>query len=149
MVCLKCNKNRGFTLVEMVIVLGILALFLTLADSIYLQVRAKTNLKIGADSLVASLHLAQTNAQNGKAGAAWGVKIFSSSIVIFQGDAFATRITDSDQLIDLPNKVIASPETEFIFNRITGWPSSPGEIVLTNEMGNINLTINEKGIITY
>jgi len=145
---LKYN-NKGFSLVEVIIVVAILTLLLSISDSIYSNVRASTNLKIAGDSIVQALRSTKTNASIGKNDSKWGVKTLVNKIVIFKGVDYTSRDIAYDQIINLPNGVVASGLDEFIFEKVTGNTINTGDIIITNSSGSKNIGINGKGNITY
>lgn len=66
---LKARKDhKGFTLVEMMIVIAIVAILATIAIANYGSVRQKAKLDIVADTLVSIIKQQQSNAKNGKGG---------------------------------------------------------------------------------
>lgn len=143
------NKNNGFSLVEIVLVLGIMTFLISISDSLYTKVKSSNNLKIGTDNLVETIRYAENSSHLGKGNDNWGVKIFSSNVVIFKGVNYISRDTSFDLSLNFPSGVKASGNDEFIFNKLTGWPTNTGTIILTNNSGVTNISINEKGTITY
>jgi prepilin-type N-terminal cleavage/methylation domain-containing protein len=149
MVYHKCNKNKGFTLIEIIVVLGILILFLTITDAVYLKVSASSNLKIGADSLVESIRYAETNSQVAKNDSKWGVKIISNGVIIFKGNDYLFRDQSFDQFFNFPIGVTSSGLNEIVFEKNTGFTTNIGDIYILNDYGEQKLTLNYYGVINY
>jgi prepilin-type N-terminal cleavage/methylation domain-containing protein len=146
---LVCREKRGFTLVEMIVVLSITILLIMTSDSIYTKLKSYNNLKIATGSLVEAIRYAQTNSQTMKDDSTWGVKILSSQIVIFKGLSYATRDIVKDQPLDFPPGISSSGLDELVFSKMNGWTINTGTIVITNDSSIKNILINEKGTVTY
>lgn len=140
---------RGFTLLEIIVVMGIFGLLATISTSVYSSFKAHENLEISAVTVVEAIRYAQLNSQVGKGDSSWGVKISSDSISIFEGSSYVSRENSSDQSLDFTGGVLASGLSEIVFNKVTGSTIDTGTIVLTNSYGDKNITINEKGTLTY
>ena len=142
-------KNKGFTLIELLLVLAIFAIFFALSQSIYVNFKSASNLKIATTSLVQSIRYAQNNAQIMKGDSKWGVEAFSNKAIIFKGDSYTSREVSADQNFDFPKGITASGISEIVFEKMTGETFNTGTIILTNSSGVKNILINEKGTITY
>lgn len=141
--------SRGFTLVEMIVVIGIITLLATVSTSVYNSFKTHENLEIATTGVVEALRHAQSNAQSGKGDASWGVKILSGSAVIFKGTSYASRDTTADQILDFSGGVVTSGLSEIVFTKVTGSTTNTGTVTLTNSYGTKNIQINEKGTLTY
>lgn len=141
--------SRGFTLIEMLTVLAIFAIIFAVSDTAYNNFRTHNNLKIATDTVVEALRSAQLNSEVGKGDSKWGVEILSNQIVIFKGINYVSRDVISDQVIDFPKGVTASGSNEFIFEKMTGSIIGTGTATLSNGWETKNISINEKGTITY
>lgn len=142
-------KNKGFTLVELLLVLAIFAIFFVLSESVYVNLKSSSNLKIATTNLVQSIRYAQNNSEIMKNDSKWGVEIFSDKAVIFKGNSYLTRDNSFDQNFDFPKGITPSGVSEIVFEKMTGSTSNTGTVILTNSSGVKNILINEKGTITY
>lgn len=139
----------GFSLLEVIFVLAILALFGAVVGPVYRAVQTKSNLDIAASSIVQALRRAQSEAQNGRADTTWGVNITSSSETVFAGSSFATRQTVYDETLSLPGAITVSGLTQIVFNKISGLPQSTGTTTVANGFGSKQIVINAAGTINY
>lgn len=140
---------QGFTLVEIVIVIGIIGLLATISTSVYSSFKSHENLEIVTTSVVEAIRYAQASAHSGKGDSNWGVEILANSIVIFKGISYASRDITADQMLDFSGGVVASGLSEIVFVKVNGSTSNTGTITLTNSYGTKDILINEKGTLTY
>lgn len=142
-------QSRGFSLVELLIVIGIMVLFAVLSETSYSNVTSHENLEIATAGVVEAIRYAQASAQSGKADSAWGVKLFPGSVVVFEGSNYATRNSSVDQSISFPGGIAASGLSEVVFAKLTGSTANTGIVTLTGRSGVETLSINAKGTLTY
>lgn len=140
---------RGFSLLELLIVISIFAIFASLTSSTYYSMRAHTNLELATGSLVEAVRFAESSAQSGKSDSKWGVKILTNQIVIFKGDSYAGRVVASDTVFDLSNGITTSGLSEIVFDKITGGTTMVGTIILNNGTESRNVVVNGKGTVNY
>lgn len=144
------NKSySGFSLIEIVLVIGIVGLLATVSTSVYSSFKAHENLEIATTGTVEAIRHAQANAQSGKGDSVWGVEILPNSVVIFKGESYASRDASADQSLGFSSGIIASGLSEIVFSKVIGSTDDVGTITLTNSYGIKNILINEKGTLTY
>ncbi len=143
------NKNLGFSLLEVVFVLGVLALVASISAPIYHAISEKNNLDIATQGLVQAMRRAQTLAQNGKADSAWGVNIASNSVTVFAGLNYLSRIPSYDETYYFPGSVRSSGLNQIVFSKLTGQPQTTGTTTITSGFGNKTVVINQVGSISY
>lgn len=141
--------NAGFSLVELMIVLGIFSLFAVVTGTLYTDFRSGSNLEIAAGSVVEAMRHAKANAEQVQGDSKWGVKIFSDEVVVFEGANYDTRNIDSDHSLYLPNSVSTGGLSEIVFEKVSGATSTTGTATISNGNTNKNISINAKGTITY
>lgn len=148
---IKYNKfNTGFSLVEVMIVIGIFALFIGFSDSVFTNFKTFNETKIATQSIVQAIRHAQSNASKIKENDKWGAYITSQNATIFKGNSYALRDNNFDQVIALPRGITIDSDTEIVFEKVTGETNDVGTITVTDSDGNENdIFINEKGTITY
>ncbi len=154
---IKCNfkkifiekSSNGFTLLELLVVIGIFLLLFAVSDSTFLKFKSHNNLEIATGGVIEGIRLAQSSAQSGKGNSKWGAEIISNSVVVFKGNTYATRDTTADQNISFSGGISASGLSEVVFEKITGITGTTGTIILTNGTDTKNININAKGTVTY
>ncbi len=143
------GDNRGFTLVELLVVLGIVVVITGISFSVYKAYPQQNDLEAGKISVAQSMRRAQVLAQASKTDDDWGVKIESARAVIFKGNDYATRDTSYDEILEISPRVVISGTTEYIYSKFTGLPQSTGTVNLSLAGESKSVTINAKGTISY
>lgn len=143
------KDSCGFTLIEMIVVIGIIALLTAVSSSVYSGFKTHEHLEIATMGVVEAVRHAQANAQAGKGDSSWGVQVLPQSFVVFKGGSYAGRDTSTDQEVPLPGGVSTSGLSEIVFEKITGVTVDTGTLNIANEYGTKNISINAQGTLTY
>ncbi len=142
-------NTQGFSLIEVMVVVGLLALFAGAVGPVYRTVQTKTNLDIAVAGVASAYRRAQAASQSGNADANWGVKFFTTHTVVFAGNSYAVRQASYDEKLDFPDDTTVSGNTEVVFTKFTGLPQATGTTTVTNSFGSKNLIVNAQGTVTY
>lgn len=141
---------RGFTLLELLIALGI---FLLLAATVVPLTRGlftTTQSDDATDTLVQALRTAQVRAQSGRNSSAHGVYFANSGYTLFQGGDYAGRDQSYDRVVDFGAVMTLSFDggDEVVFAQGAGEPDTTGTVTLTHtESGTSTITIYSTGLI--
>lgn len=156
------KNNRGFTIIEMLIVVGLISIIGGLGLYLGFDSLRGYSFRSDRDVLVSTLQHARAeaiaNVCRGDSsvcsdGKPHGVKILSDKFVIFQGTSYATRDSAYDADIDFNHSTIFPSDgslTEAVFNRLSGDVDTPGFITL-NDSGTheSKIEINSEGQILW
>lgn len=146
----KHQKNKGFTLLEVLLSVAIIVLLAGLGTPIYQSFQTRNDLDIAQHTLASSLRRAQVLSQSVDGNAPWGVSLRSGEIILFQGSSYTARDTSLDEVFDLPGSISPSGVSEMVYEIFTGEPQATGTMTLTSNANEIRtITVNEKGTITY
>ncbi len=145
---------KGFTLVEMLLSVGIIAMLAGLSLPLLASYQNRNDLDLTTQSLIQALRRAQTYAQSGKDDSQWGIEIQSTAITLFKGAVFASRDTAYDETQAISPGTNVSGLTEVLFAKFTGaittTPIAGDTITLTNVNNDTRtVTINAKGMVSY
>lgn len=143
------KKEKGFTVVELIFVVAVAFVFAAVSQAGFFSFQDRNNLEIATNNVVESLRHAKANAQQSQGDSKWGVALMQNEIVVFSGSSYSSRNSSLDQTITLPAGVGASGLSEVVFEKIIGETLNTGIIVLTSSTKTKNITINEKGTISY
>ncbi len=130
--------RRGFTLLEILIIVAILVILVTMSVPIYTQYLLRSDLANAVQLASQGIERARLLAQSGQNADAWG---FSASGVLFRGTSYNARNPYFDELYHMPDTIQASGIQVVVFDRITGQPSVTGDMIFTTYDRSAHVTI--------
>ncbi len=142
------KKSNGFSLMELIIVMGIIAIVSVVSFSAYNAFKASSSTDMVATEIVDLLRYTQTNSEAAKEDSSWGLKIKSENVVIFSGESYAERNKNFDRVVRLSSKISIDGIDEVIFKKLTGFTSDT-EILFSIGEKEKSININEKGNIEH
>lgn len=152
---LKFKNRKGFTLVEIIIVLSLTGLLVLISYPVWGQNIRSAQLKNNTIALVDTLRSAQAKAMFRKGNSRWGVHLESNKFILFKGSSYNPADPDNIETI-LPSYIVISSSlngggVDIIFNKVLGNTNNFGTITLTDN-GTANtksVIINQEGMIDY
>jgi prepilin-type N-terminal cleavage/methylation domain-containing protein len=143
-------RQRGFTLIEMLLSVAIIAMLAGVSGPVYNSFVTRNDLDITGQQIVQSLRRAQTYARSMSDDSAWSVEIETSAATLFKGTNFGGRDATLDEAVTIPASITRSGLTEVQFAKFTGLPNTTGTITLTSNTNETRtITINAKGMVNY
>ncbi|PKN02951.1 hypothetical protein CVU76_02915 [Candidatus Dojkabacteria bacterium HGW-Dojkabacteria-1] len=144
------NNPKGFSLFEILVVMGILLILSVLVFPITLQKAQKTKLESYANQLKTDIYYQQQRSAYKEIPG--GVYIRNNGYTIFDGESFS--VASETQSKNLPaNMYITSINltlgNEILFPAGKFKPSVYGSLVLTDGTFSVLLYINREGLIDY
>lgn len=142
------SQKNGFTLLELLLSVGLMSLLAGIAAPMYLSLQAENEVAITAATLSDLLRRGQIRAQAVDGDSDWGVEMVSSTVTIFKGSNFAARDQNFDENYKLAATINFSGTKEVVFTKFSGWTSASGTVLITHQDGRKkNVSISEAGII--
>jgi len=150
---------KSFTVVELLIIIGILIILAAIAVPAFRSFQKETTLNNSTEEVVAILRLAQNKTLASEGASQWGV-YFENAIqphqyTLFKGGSYATRDTAFDETHKLPSAVdiynINLSGNEAVFSRVTGTANASGNLSLrlkNNPTLNKTVYIEETGRVS-
>lgn len=145
------HKKNGFTLTELLIVIGIMTITVVASLPIYGNLQISAQLNDNTAQIAQNLRLSREQSLAGLNAAAHGIKFFPNQYVLYQGSSYASRNVSYDRTYDLAGVLTLSttiPGDEINFSKGLGAPSASGIITLTHAVNGVRqVTINSFGVV--
>jgi len=128
---------KSFTLIEILIVIGILVVLIAIAFPAFRFFRAESDLNNSAEEIINTLRLAQSKTLASDGASQWGVYFSTSTTphqyTLFQGANYASRTASFDEIYNLPESVEIydinlAGEPEVVFDRLIGSTGQSGNV---------------------
>ncbi len=145
----KLSAREGFTILEMLVVLGILAVIFGLGLIVSLDFYRQKILSVERDAVVSVLRRARSEALNNVNQSNHGVYLAGSNYVIFQGNYYASRNPSFDEIFDKSNGVTVGGLSEIVFSSLAGGANVSGTVSLSNGTQILNVSVNSEGRIDW
>lgn len=156
------RTQRGFTLLEMVLAVGILAIIFSLGLGIVSMVQ-KTTARQGAKTMEQIFQTAALRARDGVNGSAWGVYVPYNEItreagqaILFSGASYAARNAAFDVAYPVSSglhftsfkntPISAGNDHEAVFSFLTGQTVAAGSLVLDFFGESLTITFSSTGL---
>ncbi len=143
------EHKQGFTFVEVLVIIGILALIAGLSIPFYQSWYVSSQLDNETSLLVQTLRQAQQMAMASAGYSAYGVHVTENTYVLFRGAVYNSGDSFNQTTI-LPDTISLSSTlgSEIVFERGTGLPSQTGMITLDGDSQKQNsIHLNNLGVI--
>ena len=127
------------------LMLAIGAVSISVSQDLYL----KNDLEIATISLSQTIREAQMMAKEGYRDSRWGVKVQQEELTLYKGTSYDSRDTTFDEKITIPKGVEITGVDDFNFSKLEGEPQTSGNISLKISSYENNISVNEKGILSY
>jgi Tfp pilus assembly protein FimT len=146
-------KNRGITLVEIMVIIAVIGILSAVVTSQFFAVKRLQVLKNAGEDIVAGIHKAKSQTLASLYSDNYGVHFQADKIVIFRGTVYNSGDPNNEN-IDIVSPATVSSITlsgggsELYFNRLSGMPNKTGTvgISLTSDPSiNKTITISATG----
>ena len=136
------KNNNGFTLIELIVVIALIAGLSALAIPIYFSFQIEVQLDNTTAEITQTLRRAQAKTLAGEQDKAWGVSFTTSSYTLY-----ATGGPGFNELEIIPITLTLSGLSNVEFNRLTGKTTDTGNITVTASSINKTkaISVNSEG----
>lgn len=140
-------NNRGFTLIEMIIVIAIMSVIGTLGTLMSLDAYRGFSFHSELDVAVSLLTRARSAAMANRHNTSWGVCVRDGNYVVFRGDSCI--VTDTSELTPVSaGTTIAGLSSPVVFSQIAG-TTTDTTVTVTQNSRSTTITINYEGTIIW
>jgi len=129
----KVNKNQGFTLLEVTIVIGIITVMLAVSTGIYFSLRQRNVLDVEAQKIASALRLAhnRTLASEGLDSHGVHFDMVDNNFILFRGETFDPIDPDNEQnelgdTTEFLNIQLEGAGVDVVYDRLAGTTGSSG-----------------------
>ena len=143
------NKTikKGFTLSEVLVVLGMLSVISVVVFSIFITFRKSQSLDLDVETIVETLNQARSQTLSSYNGSVYGVHFIYPKIILFTGNTYSANDSlNKEILLNASNVTLTTSlvggGSDVIFNRLTGSTAQSGTIVLSAPSISKTKTIN-------
>lgn len=148
----KDYNKKGFTLLELMLVVGILAILSSISINIYFSFTMNTELRTFGEMLIFDLKSVRAKSMAGERGMKWGVHFINTSSNYYETFYTPTNYADVSTTIDitvyLPARIYftipaSGNSSTIIFNKILGTTADTSTVVINSTNGSsktINIT---------
>jgi len=137
--------KKGLTLLEVLLVIAIFAIIFAFSAPFALNFYRTQLIEETRSEVIFALQAAKHGAVLQKNDSNFGVHFMAGNYTIFQGNSYANRIADQDEVFLVKNDIIFSGLTDIVFLKQTGLPSATGTIILTNENDTRGILVGNSG----
>lgn len=160
---LKCSNvkmEKGFTLIEVLVIIGIVIILMAITILNYRFFLKETDLDQSTEEIINILRLAQNKTLASEGASQYGVyfdrAVSPNQYTLFKGTSYALRETAFDRVYELPKEIEIYEINldggyEVIFNRIIGDTSQAGNLslrLIDNPSKTITIYVANSGKIT-
>lgn len=142
-------SNRGFTLVEILVAIGIFLLILGIGIIFGIDDYQRYIFRKERDTVLTTLMKARSRAMNNFDQKSHGVHIEADKFTLFRGTDFSTSDPATREVIPGSAAVAKTGAADVIFKQLSGEPTGAASITLQNGTSNVTVTINNEGRIDW
>ena len=146
-------RSRGFTLTEMLVVIGVIVMFIGVSLVFDINNLRGNAFRAEVKTIITLLQTARADSLNNVDQSAHGRKFLSGKYVLFEGFSYASSTPEASQTIDSSYSVTLSPASpEVVFNQLSGDDIGyTGQIVVTDPQRGLSsvIVLNQEGAISW
>jgi len=140
--------EKSFTLLEILLVIGIISVLLVFIVPVSLDFYKSQQLEVQTQSIIQTLRRAQSKATVVELDSSFGVYFGTSNYTLFKGNSYLlSRDVQYDEIFDLPGLINLTGLSEVVFSKFEGKPNVTGNIILSSDSDTKTININQVGRI--
>jgi prepilin-type N-terminal cleavage/methylation domain-containing protein len=148
--------KKGFTLIEIVIVIGILGVLSTISMVTFISFKNTQGINKDSEAIVEMLQQARTQTLSSQNASVYGVHFGTTSVTLFAGSTYSAGVATNEVYNFLSADTVLSVTltgggNDVIFSRLTGETTQNGTIVISSTSATITRTVSvfKTGVIEF
>lgn len=137
--------KQGFTLIELIVVIGIISVLAASSAPFFSRFVTQNNHELMVDKVIGTIRKAQENSINGKNNTAWGICISGSVLRLYAGTCASPTISED---FDIPGTITITGLSDTTFSKRRGEPSGILTISIESYIKTDTITLNPAGGLT-
>lgn len=144
---------RGFTLIEILTIVAILAVLSTISIQVFNRYKERQALDLGAQIVAEALREARDQTLDSLEGSSYGVHLASSTVTIFKGPSFSEGAPENRERELVPPVIMASTTlsgSDVVFERLSGATEDAGSLFISvpgKESQHKEIIIESTGVV--
>ena len=126
---------RGFTIVEILVVLVIMGIIVTIVQSSFSRLNSSQALNTEADGVLSMVERARARSVSSENASEYGIRFASTSVTLFAGKIYGASSTNEiknlNSNVRISNINLTGGVSDVYFNRLSGKPSATGTVALS------------------
>ncbi len=148
-----CKKRNAFTLIELIVVMGVLTMLSVLLIPYTITEVKANNVKSAAGDLSSLIYSYQQEAYSGLNGKSFGFAFDANGYYLFVGTSLVAA--ETSERVSFPKHIsfslisFSGGSSQIVFSSGSLKPSVFGVLRITDEGSSYDITINSEGFIEY
>ena len=149
----KIFLNRGFTLTEILIVIGIALVLTTIVVSVFTNIKNNQTLDKDSGLVIEVIRQAKSLTLNSKNSSQYGVHFESGSVTIFTGTTYSagssSNLVHSLSSGNSATTSLSGGGRDIVFKRLSGETDNNGTIILSSQFSTTTkiITVYKTGLV--
>ncbi len=140
------KNERGFTMIEILLVMAIIAIVTTFSAVFYSRFLTQNAVANAADQVAGQIQKARIYAMSGKQNSNWGVSFTSPILTLYSGASYAARNPSLDEKFRINSNVSVTGLLDLNIARATGVPGAVTTVTISAGNNIKTVTINSQGM---